>query len=1022
MMKSSSNSSKVNDNNKGLYQANSEKVMSKKNRVGLSDITNVAKVGTTTTKINTPVKSMNLALLAKKTTRAYQAPQMQMQQPTPTVIITSATCVSPVSSLNLNTNHSNLINTNCCISSSPMGSGVMLPVDENFSSSGVNPIRFNRIEAARNALEGYGSLNNSQRISSPLQLTNLIQNYVERGNIMNKTNEEKENQLKLQQKLASSSNSNTVDDDDFSNSEASREWYEYIENKDASLQDLDYTADISTIGVGLIDTIETEYVQERLSVLEQANTILENKLVEERENRAKLEADILRGENMVEELKLNLRQTIDTADEKVVTIHTLQAELEERSNKVAEMEQVTSDMERMNGLLSEELQAAINMANDVNATTTESIAAASIAASVKSPLVFDALPLEEQERIKNEMTEDNIEMISNKQEVINTLENEINALNEQMHIQAEMLIANQEKIDSLEKQKITLTQAVGLSHEQKKVVNDAQMELNRKNEHIRVTELKMDSLENELKYKDEELMLLLQSSVQSSDIAANKLVKVEAQLTEKTTALRKLQEVNSSYLKNFTNSERKEQELMQIKETQERKLLEVQEDLDTALEEKEALTTKAASLSEERDQCYIKIEGLEESLKTAVHAHKTKVIELKESQATNSATTKQLRIAKTKIAELEGTIKSLRISTNQLQAEVRSSPAFRISSINMDINSAGGPSSQSPLTPAVMNSISNMNTGASLIGPTPQSITSTNSNSVSTSLQSTISLLESQVNNLEIQRNEMSKENEKMKENYEASQRDVESITDELHRSRNSLEKQLKSSTDSEAELANKVCGLNSQLEQLMNYSLKLTSELSKSKENELGAENNVATLETELTALRMQLTHANNPKREEEIQYSYEAQQREIEHWKKKLSQIETQYEKSIVTIEKAKQSKARRYNKYINLQQDYKLVVAQVERLVSENTDLRSRHKSFVKTVENALVGGEGKRALDKFNRANSIVDGASPGEYAKEARNRSILEMSQEVLRDGRDDDSELLSDIEEVSDNESSPARF
>tara|TARA_B110000090_G_scaffold189060_1_gene219749 strand:- start:151 stop:564 length:414 start_codon:yes stop_codon:yes gene_type:complete len=69
--------------------------------------------------------------------------------------------------------------------------------------------------------------------------------------------------------------------------------------------------------------------------------------------------------------------------------------------------------------------------------------------------------------------------------------------------------------------------------------------------------------------------------------------------------------------------------------------------------------------------------------------------------------------------------------------------------------------------------------------------------------------------------------------------------------------------------------------------------------------------------------------------------------------------------TIDKAKVSKAKRYNKYVSLQQDYKLVVAQVERLVSENHDLRTRHKAFVKTVEKALVGGEGNLAMGHFNK---------------------------------------------------------
>ena len=66
-------------------------------------------------------------------------------------------------------------------------------------------------------------------------------------------------------------------------------------------------------------------------------------------------------------------------------------------------------------------------------------------------------------------------------------------------------------------------------------------------------------------------------------------------------------------------------------------------------------------------------------------------------------------------------------------------------------------------------------------------------------------------------------------------------------------------------------------------------------------------------------------------------------------------QLENAAVTLEKAKQSKIKRYNKYVGLQNEYKGMVSQVQRLMEENNDLKMRHKTFVRTVEQTLVGGE-------------------------------------------------------------------
>ena len=109
-------------------------------------------------------------------------------------------------------------------------------------------------------------------------------------------------------------------------------------------------------------------------------------------------------------------------------------------------------------------------------------------------------------------------------------------------------------------------------------------------------------------------------------------------------------------------------------------------------------------------------------------------------------------------------------------------------------------------------------------------------------------------------------ENDRLREKFEAKERDIETITEELHRSRSSLEKQLKQSTESESELASKVCDLNAQLEQLMSYSMKLTGELSNCKESEKNHEVSIRKLESEISTLRQNLAHASNPQREEEV------------------------------------------------------------------------------------------------------------------------------------------------------------
>ena len=242
-------------------------------------------------------------------------------------------------------------------------------------------------------------------------------------------------------------------------------------------------------------------------------------------------------------------------------------------------------------------------------------------------------------------------------------------------------------------------------------------------------------------------------------------------------------------------------------------------------------------------------------------------------------------------------------------------------------------------------------------------------------------------------------------EEHEKAQRTIKHLTEEFERSKELLEKQLSCSSSSTGELANKMCDMNEKVEQLMQYSLKLTEELHTSKEKEAHLAETVDSMHVQLEDVRRErdrltsqlhdVTHqvdimstqddippALGGEEKEQcsddaeaaITYDLQALRRQISEkdgllmeWQAKYTEMSSQMENAASTLEKAKQSKIKRYNKYLALQNEYKVVVAQVRRLLAENGELKARHKSFVRTVEQTLVGGEGKAALvETFSNA--------------------------------------------------------
>jgi len=719
-------------------------------------------------------------------------------------------------------------------------------------------------------------------------------------------------------------------------------------------------------------------VRARVALLEQDNAALEKQLAQARRTANKVD-EIGNINAKISEVAQQLKGEVDT---KEAEIRQMRVVLEKNSQELELLRQTVQTMETMNGVLNDELTNAQEIMNDIR----EDPSKFSSPATCRSYIISSVGSAEnERERLRLDM----------QHEGDSSLRQELQAMREQLEMQTELLNKGQEDVARLENEKNMLVNSAG--REYVKQLREQRAQLQTKSEALQLTQQRMDALKEELQYKDDELMTLLQSSIQSSDLSQGKVAKLEEQLAEKTATLQVAQKTSASYLKRQVEYENKENEFIKLQETHAHQILELESLLKTSQADTAQLSGRIAHMQDENASAKHKVEELEEHLRRERGKHAEHLKDFQNKEGEFVVTRKDLLKAKTKISELEDTVRSLQ--TASMIVPPARSPAF-------------GQVAMSPFAAATPNGM-NMSEIGAVATPAHANMTQTSS-----PLSSTISLLETQVMSLEKKCQETSTENAKLLEQYEASQRQLEYITDELQRGRSSLEKQLKSRAESESELAGKVCDLNAQLEQLMQYSMKLTGELAKSKEQEISLEKQLKQMSTDLTKLRTQIMNDENPRREEELVHKIQEKDMVIEEWKSKAKHLESEVERALMLLGKAKQSKIRRYNKYASLQQDYQLVVAQAERVASENADMRSRHKIFVKTVEAALIGGEGKMALAKYAKERGESPGGAGGDNFTPA-NRSLLNLTQEFAHTHLDMDADL-SDIEETEDE--SPTRL
>jgi len=918
-----------------------------KTRQGLLDITNVQ---SQSFKVNSTSKSMNLALLGKKSggrPAAYVAvmtPKSDLTTPT----IKAVHKASVLSSLYVS----------CSPFTTNMGSPCTLPTDD-FSAVGINPLRYRRMEAARDIIVDSGLLHTS-RICSPLVLTDEMQCRMFNNRAPTARAPIVQVSTQSPPRPSLSPECSTPVPHTSAQATPDTEWY------------------ISSVPVPAPrDCDEMESVRARLALLELDNAALEKQLTDARRTADKVD-EVGNINAKISEVAQQLKGEVDA---KEAEIRQMKVVLERNAQELELLRQTVQTMETMNGALNDELSNAHEMMNDIR----EDPSKFSSPATCRSDIISSVDSAESgRERRQLDM----------QQEGDSNLQEELDAMREKLEMQTELLKKGHEDVIRLENEKNMLVNSAG--REYAKQLRDLQLQLQTKSEALQLTQQRMDALKEELQYKDDELMTLLQSSIQSSDLSQGKVAKLEEQLAEKAAAVQAAQKTSASYLKRQVEYESKEKEFIQVQESHAHQMLELESLLKTSQADAAQLSGSIAQMQDENARAKHKIEELEEHLRREIDKHAEQLKGFQNKEGEFVVTRKDLLKAKTKISELEATIRNLR-ATHMVVPHARS-PAF-------------GHVAMSPFTAATPNGM-NM----SEIVATPAH---TNSTSTTSPLSSTISLLETQVMSLEKKCHETSTENAKLMEEYEASQRQLEYITDELQRGRSSLEKQLKSRAESESELAGKVCDLNAQLEQLMQYSMKLTGELAKSKEQEMALERQLKQMSSELTSLRTQIMNDENPRREEELQHKLQEKDTVIEEMKSKAMHLESEVERALMLLGKAKQSKIRRYNKYVSLQQDYQLVVAQAERVASENADMRSRHKVFVKTVEAALIGGEGKMALAKYAKERGESPGGAGGTDGFTPANRSLLNLTQEFAHTHLDMDADL-SDIEEQEDE--SPTRL
>ena len=724
---------------------------------------------------------------------------------------------------------------------------------------------------------------------------------------------------------------------------------------------------------------ELEAAKMRLAALETDYLTLETSLSEALRTVDKVE-EVGSINTKISEVAQKLKSEVDMKENE---IQTLKGVMNKNSTEMVQLRLMVQSMEDLNHTLSEELAASQGAMGDLNQDTSKF-------SSPAANRSCDSLTAKAMQALERQREQHDTE-IKNHQSYNWELRHQVAALEERLGLQAHMLLKGQQEIKRLEDEKKAVVVTLGSEHE--KVV-ELQTMLQSKIELLHFTQVRAEALAEELQYKDDELMTLLQSSIQSSELSQGKYAMLEEQLAEKTSALNTANDMNASYLKKQIEYENKENEIIRLKDSHAQQVVELQQLLHKSHTETAQFAGRIAHMQNENVLARSKILEMEDSLKKSCDNYAAQIKAYQSQESELVIARKDLLKAKTKINELEGVIRTLK-AAHVLVPSART-PSF--GSVMSPFVASGTPGGcdVSDIIPAATPAHSGM----------PHS---------TSPLSSTISLLETQVMSLEKKCQETAAENAKLLDQYEASQRQLEHITDELHRGRASLEKQLKSRAESESEMANRVCELNAQLEQLMNYSMKLTGDLSKSKEQEALQEKQLRKLSSELAMLRSQVASDSNHKREEQLEQEALARNKVIEDLQAKAANLGAELEKAIKLLDKAKQSKIRRYNKYVALQQDYQLVVAEAERITSENADLKQRHKAFVKTVEAALVGGEGRLALAKLKDRTESPPVSMAYEASASPRR---LNLSKEYVEYNLQD-ADLMSDIEEAE--EETPSR-
>ena len=957
-----------------------------KARAGLTDITNTTDVTNTSNSTNsTPVNNMNLALLTKRSaSTAAAAVSVSASVPVPTTLqvcgqalvplqmvpatvpVTAAkvagaanlaTTGSKSGELPLPTSSSKFDNEFKVAVSMNVSAGgassrgknspsrmkfpeswsfsgvILLPPLDDFVSNGIGayPSNYYHMRATREAMMADGVLSSGRACSSHVY-TDSVHQYMER--VRGRA---------VVPPLTVDLGKAIVTPKTPDSPEPEREWYSLPSDKSVTLSEL-------------------KDVQERLAALERTNTELEGALVVAKHKCAQVD-EVGAINDKISEVAQQLKQEVDAKEAELANMRSI---MEGNMREMEILREATNTMEVMNTTLNEELATAHEMLDEAHDSEFSSPATCRSHESVH----FDALTAEDQRKIKQDLLSSLEEEAQLKADLVKRLENELSAVKEQLFMQTEMLKSNRKQIAELETSQKKNSPDMAVEREQHKRLTELQVELQVKTDALQTKDSCIEAMKSELQDKEDELMTLLQSSIQSSELAAGKLSRMELQLADKTTNLNQSNQVNASFLRRQAEYENKEKELMQIQEESTGQIIELQQALYLSQEETALLLKKVIALEGDAKTSDKKIQDLGVSLKSAHDQHAAKVNNLKEKEVAYAATRKDLLKAKTMIAELEENVKTLKATAAAAASLTSRSPMFSQSQ------------NASPFMAATPNG---QNVSDIMRNSTPHA--SSHAHTAPSPLSSTISLLETQVLSLEQRCAETSAENSKLQERFESSQRQIENLTEEWQRSRASLERQLKMRSQSESELANKVCGLNEQLEQLMNYSMKLTGELTKSKENEALLAKQLQALNEEISLLRRQLEQESSPIKKQEVLNTILEKEREVEEWKTKAVHMVAEFEKATELLTKAKQSKIRRYNKYVSLQQDYRILVAQGERAASENLDLKQRHKVFVKTVEAALVGGEGKIALEKFKDKDTPTD-------SKNNNNRSLLNLSQEL----------------------------